>query len=473
MKKIIQSAFFLMMSFFSQAQMTITITAPSYTPILDNLYMAGTMNNWSEMSASHQFTRQTNGSFTLTLSGITNGTALSYKITRGSWATVETNASGGDVSNRTLTFQNGGAATISIANWHDFGFGEATHTISANVQVLDSDMLMPQLGGRTRRIWVYLPTDYTTNTAQRYPVVYMHDAQNLFDVATSFSGEWGIDEAMNSLAITDPNLTKAIIVGIDNGGASRIDEYCYWTNPTYGGGEGDEYMAFLVNTLKPTIDQRYRTLTDRANTALIGSSLGGLISYYGALEYQNIIGKAGVFSPSFWFSNQIIPWTQAKGKQQSMRLYFVCGDSESSGMVPDMNNVYSSLQGIGFSEPNELKKKVVSGGQHSEWFWRQEFPDAYRWLFASSPSPTLSIPVRGIALSTAPNPTTDITQLTTSVPAGTSVLVQVFNPQNQLISQFTTTQNPIPINLTNQIRGVYYVRVIANNRIAGMRISKI
>jgi predicted alpha/beta superfamily hydrolase len=128
---------------------------------------------------------------------------------------------------------------------------------------MDENFFMPQLN-RSRRIWLYLPPAYETSGLS-YPVMYMHDGQNLFDVLTAYSGEWEVDEALNTLASQGHKVP--IVVGIDNGGTNRIGEYTPWSNPDYGGGDGDLYIRFIVETLKPYIDQHYRTLSDRSNTA--------------------------------------------------------------------------------------------------------------------------------------------------------------------------------------------------------------
>jgi metallo-beta-lactamase class B len=144
-------------------------------------------------------------------------------------------------------------------------------TATASVSILDTAFAMPQLE-RTRRIWLYLPPGYAAST-RRYPVLYMHDGQNLFDAATSFAGEWGVDETLDSLhALGDPGV---IVVGIDNGRMKRMDEYTPWHNTRYGGGEGDAYVDFLTQTLKPYVDAHYRTLAERVHTGVAGSSMGG------------------------------------------------------------------------------------------------------------------------------------------------------------------------------------------------------
>src|SRR3712207_4115220 len=132
---------------------------------------------------------------------------------------------------------------------------------------LDTAFAMPQLG-RTRRVWIYLPPDYATSS-KRYPVLYMHDGQNVFDAATSYAGEWGVDEALDSLHAAGDH--GAIVVAVDNGHQQRMNEYSPWKHPQAGGGEGDGYVDFLALTLKPYVDARYRTRPDAASTGIMGS----------------------------------------------------------------------------------------------------------------------------------------------------------------------------------------------------------
>ncbi|WP_373941728.1 alpha/beta hydrolase-fold protein [Polaribacter sejongensis] len=133
---------------------------------------------------------------------------------------------------------------------------EKLSTKAANVSILQTTFVINGLNDIAHKIWLYLPPNYTTST-EKYDVIYMHDAQNLFDDATSFVGEWGIDETLNTLyKNTGKNF---IVVGIENGGEKRIEEYTPWKNEKYGGGKGAIYINFLVNKLKPFIDKKYRT----------------------------------------------------------------------------------------------------------------------------------------------------------------------------------------------------------------------
>ncbi|MCB0640824.1 MAG: alpha/beta hydrolase, partial [Phaeodactylibacter sp.] len=174
--------------------------------------------------------------------------------------------------------------------------------------------------------------------------------------------------------------SSAIVVGIDNGGSHRIDEYSPWVHPSYGGGEGDEYTEFLVYTLKPYIDSHYRTLGDAANTGIIGSSMGGLVSLYAALEFPQVFGKAGIFSPSLWFSEQAFQHVAARGKQQDQKWYLLAGSQEGGNMAANAYRLENLLHKVGFTV-SQIALVIKEDGSHSEWFWAREFPDAYIWLF--------------------------------------------------------------------------------------------
>ncbi|HRO72156.1 MAG TPA: alpha/beta hydrolase-fold protein, partial [Saprospiraceae bacterium] len=173
------------------------------------------------------------------------------------------------IPNRKFTY-NGTPSTIdlTISGWE--GSSNVNSTASDQVSILTDSFYIPQLN-RYRRIWLYLAKNYTTSTLS-FPVLYMHDGQNLFDKKTSFAGEWQVDEALDSLDKSGYNV--AIVVGIDNDGGKRLDEYSPWLNSKYGGGEGDKYIDFIAQTLKPYIDRNYRTIPDADHTGIMGSSMG-------------------------------------------------------------------------------------------------------------------------------------------------------------------------------------------------------
>ncbi|HSD05607.1 alpha/beta hydrolase [Flavobacterium sp.] len=245
---------------------------------------------------------------------------------------------------------------------------------TASKQVSTFTMEIPQLK-TTRKIWLYLPIGYETSN-KKYPVIYMHDAQNLFDAKTSFAGEWNVDEKLDSLK------APVIVVGIENGGEKRINELTPYKNEKYGGGDTDKYLDFIVNTLKPEIDKKYRTKPNAKNTTIMGSSLGGLTSYYAVIKYPEVFGKAGVFSPAFWINRKEINDLTTNSKKIKAKIYFLCGDSEGDddSMVKDLNHIELLLNTNRCSCLHLNKKVIVKGGHHNEKLWRDGFANAIVWL---------------------------------------------------------------------------------------------
>ena len=251
-------------------------------------------------------------------------------------------------------------------------------TKSANVSILKKEFVIENLNDISHKVWLYLPPNYE-NSDEKYPVIYMHDAQNLFDDATSFVGEWDVDGTLNTLY--EKTGKGFIVVAVENGGEKRIEEYTPYKNEKYGGGKGDIYIDFLANELKPYIDKNYKTLTTPENTALIGSSLGGLISFYGGLKYPEVFGKIGALSTSFWFSSdKINDFTKENGNQQNTKIYFLVGEKEGDSMVPDTENMAKLLVDLGFPAEN-IKTKIVAEGKHTESFWKTEFLEVIKFLY--------------------------------------------------------------------------------------------
>jgi predicted alpha/beta superfamily hydrolase len=213
-------------------------------------------------------------------------------------------------------------------------------------------------------------------------VIYMHDAQNLFDDATSYAGEWGIDETLDAFARTRG--FEAIVVGIDHGDAERVRELSPWTNPRYGPAAGEQYMAFVVDVVKPFIDARYRTRPDRENTAIAGSSMGGLVSHYALLRYPQVFGKAAIFSPSYWYSDAVYTQTLAHPWPAGTRAYFYIGGREGDESVPDLRRMVALLA-TPDRPPGDITVHVAPEAEHNERAWRAEFPRAIAWLFDLRP----------------------------------------------------------------------------------------
>ena len=252
-------------------------------------------------------------------------------------------------------------------------------TAGASVLLITPPLHMAGLD-RDRSIRVYLPPSYG-NGKRRYPVLYMHDGQNLFDDATSFVGEWDVDESMDALAKS--NGIEVIVVGIDHGQDKRISELSPWANPKYGVAEGRQYMDFVVGTVKPYIDQHFRTRRGRKDTGILGSSLGAMTSHYAIYQYPQVFGKAGLFSPAYWFADEVYAFTAARHLRPGTRLYLVAGDQEGDEpqkVVADVRRMEAQLRAAG-DRMVALSVAIRPGAGHNEKFWKSEFPQAMIFLF--------------------------------------------------------------------------------------------
>ena len=352
---------------------------PLYHPSGSDIYLSGSFNGWNPQDESFKFKHSPDGIYSLDLElekGISE-----YKITRGGWDKVECKKGGDATENRILKADNDKTIELVVEEWTDrFPAAPKKSTASENVQIIDTAFLIPQLK-RTRRIWIYLPDSYAS-TSKRFPVIYMHDGQNLFDDATAYSGEWGIDEYLDSLG-KDAN--QCIVVGVDNGGTKRMNEYCPYDFSLEGiapghphnKAEGSEYVDFIVKTLKPFIDKKYRTVKNKANTSIAGSSMGGLISLYAILKYPKVFGAAGVFSPALWIAPKIFEDIKSKGKKVSSNIYFYAGKQEDVRMAPDMLRAYEAMAKVSKSK---MQAVIRDDGKHNEKTWRNEFPLFYEWI---------------------------------------------------------------------------------------------
>lgn len=346
-------------------------TLPSYHSSGSDIYAAGSFNGWNPRDSNYKFHSGSNGQYTLSIK-LTKG-AYEYKITRGDWSNAECKKDGAATANRQLKVDADITEDLVVEEWQDrFPAPAKKSTASKNVHIIDTAFLIPQLK-RTRRIWVYLPEGYDSNTKSRYPVMYMHDGQNVFDESTAYSGEWGVDDFLDST-----QLKKCIVVAIDNGGVKRMNEYNPYNNTRFGKGEGGKYIDFLVKILKPYIDKRYRTVKTKAGTAIAGSSMGGLISLYAVLKYPAVFGSAGIFSPALWIGGKkIFADIKAKGSKVNSRIYFYGGKQEGETMVPDMLKAFEAMATVSKSVMTTV---IRDEGKHNEANWRNEFPLFYKWI---------------------------------------------------------------------------------------------
>jgi predicted alpha/beta superfamily hydrolase len=261
-------------------------------------------------------------------------------------------------------------------------------TVAGDVRVLRG---VEGNGLAARDILVYLPPSYESEPDRRYPVLYMHDGQNVFDASTSYAGEWGADEAAEELAGRG---LQAIIVAVPNGGDARMDEYGPWPGLLHhhsGGGKAEEYLRYLLDTVRPAVDGAWRTLADREHTGIAGSSMGGLISLYAALTQPQVFGYCAALSPSLWWAHGRI-LTLARGRRgPKPRVYLDTGLIEGHSHALRLRKLRDRLEKAGY----EVAHVEDETGDHSEGAWRRRFPAALEWFLdpAARPGEPAAAPV--------------------------------------------------------------------------------
>lgn len=277
------------------------------------------------------------------------------------------------------------------AQWISYHALHEQNTCTGDIRVFPA-LHSPQLQNE-RDIVVWLPVSYE-QTDHRYPVIYMHDGQNLFDANTAPFGEWRVDESMTALA--DEGI-EAIIVGIPNTGDQRLYEYSPYSDYFRGTefiGRGDLYLKFIVETVKPLIDSSFRTDTSADKTAIAGSSMGGLISLYGLLTYPEVFGLCGAFSPAYWFGSSGLINTVREKATGSGRVYMDVGTLEgptltrwrgegadhNSAYVRGVRDVFAVLVDKGYRIDDTVRYVEDKGAKHNEAAWAARFPDAIRFL---------------------------------------------------------------------------------------------
>lgn len=264
-----------------------------------------------------------------------------------------------------------------MSAWREYG----GQTVTGTVKVLE-DVFSPELGNR-RDLLVLLPPSWPRE-GRRWPVLYMQDGQNLFDAATSFAGEWGVDETMP--ALSEEGL-EAIVVAIPNTGKDRLDEYSPFPDPGHGGGKGDAYLEFLVSRVKPIVDAEFPTDPSREATGILGSSMGGLISLYAFFRRPEVFGSCGALSPAFWFARGAIFETVRQSPRVPGRIYLDTGTREMGRARfwrgPRRSSVaemHALLRHKGYSDLADLRYFEEKGGEHNEAAWGRRLPAALRFL---------------------------------------------------------------------------------------------
>ncbi|MDX2183230.1 MAG: alpha/beta hydrolase-fold protein [Gemmatimonadaceae bacterium] len=246
---------------------------------------------------------------------------------------------------------------------------------------LVSGIYSPGLGN-TRDLHVYLPPSYDDSPDARYPVVYLHDGQNLFDDRLSFAGSWRAAAAADAAARLGH---EAILVGISNSADGRIGEYTPFRDRRVGGGNADRYLLFVIRTVKPRIDALFRTRGDREHTMLGGSSLGGLVSLYGFFRFPEYFGGASVQSPSLWFADGAIFDYVAAAPYTPGRIFLDVGCQEGEGTLRNARRMREMLLSKGYETGRTLRWVEDRTGKHHESAWGRRLKRALPFLLTELP----------------------------------------------------------------------------------------
>ncbi len=273
-----------------------------------------------------------------------------------------------------------------MATWQDYN--QQPNTVVGRLKLL-SALHSPQLQNE-RDILVWLPPSY--DGQRSFPVIYMHDGQNLFDEHTSFVGEWRVDETITALAQEG---LEAIVVGIPNIQDRRLNEYSPFDDQRFGDGVGMAYLDFIVQTVKPIIEADFCVHTDVANTGIAGSSMGGIISLF-ALFYVDVFGMVGAFSPQLAYGNEAIFDYVKAAAFHPARIYMDVGTREFKNMAvtsaeePEMSRRYLErvrhMHDLLVAKGYEKMMHYVEeeGAVHHEEAWARRLPGALRFLLAGA-----------------------------------------------------------------------------------------
>lgn len=230
---------------------------------------------------------------------------------------------------------------------------------------------------------VYVPQAFNDDPNRFFPVLYMHDGQNLFDPKTSFikGNYWRVGETADAL-IASGEVEPLVIVGIYNAGPKRINEYTPLEDRRLGGGNADAYGQMLVEDLKPFVAHQYRTLAGAENCGMGGSSLGGLVTLYLGMRYPEVFGKLAVLSPSVWWRDRVIlKYVEQVRQQTGQRIWLDIGTNEGRRAMPDARALKRMLVKKGWRPGKDLEYREIPGGQHSEYAWAERVGPMLKFLF--------------------------------------------------------------------------------------------
>lgn len=368
----------------SKGQTTISNTNESLIIILTTgqddlrpIYISGNFNDWKTQDDQFKMMQQQDGSYYFIFpKGFNYPEELLYKFTKGDWSDVEIDSFGNRTENRS-TKKHSGTQLEHVERWRKNWLPFKPNYLP-QVLLISDEFEIPQLH-KTRKIWALLPHDYD-DTDESYPVMYLQDAQNLFNENAAF-GNWEIDKKL--AVMSEYKIGKIIIIAIEHAEEDRIKEYNVGKT-VLGKGQGKKYIRFVTETLKPFVDSNFRTKTEREFTGIGGSSMGGLVSIFSGLRYPEVYGKLMIFSPSLW----VVPALKINPDAtitDDTKIYLYAGGDESATMIEQVQSFKNEILSSEFvKDKNKINLSINANGKHSETYWSDEFPKAIEWLFFNS-----------------------------------------------------------------------------------------
>lgn len=346
------------------------------------LFITGDFNNWHPASWQVGVVPKAGGDGSINLGGLEEG-VHEFRLTRGSWHTLACDEAGRLGQPYELHTGQDAGFELTIEGWRD---DFPLSTAGPQVSLLEDAFFFPEMGVH-KRIWIYLPQHYALSN-DRYPVIYMHDGQHLFDEATAPGRkgpiEWRVDKTI------DRSQHDAIVVAIAHADGADERKNEYFTNPSehFPQPRGRAYLADVVHTLKPHIDGRFRTLSGKWHTAMVGSSVGGLLTLYAGTYYPEVFGTLGVFSPSIWLDERQVfdhvACIAPRADFHDQHYYFYGGGRENrakpkGGNVDMQTDVLDAIRVMERTIKPGLSVKINPQGKHGALYWQGAFADFFEW----------------------------------------------------------------------------------------------
>jgi len=341
------------------------------------VYISGNFNNWITQDKNYMMEQIGANLYQFDFAPDFNlPEELLYKFTKGDWSEVEIGKNNEITPNRSTKLRFGKVREYVPKwrkNWLPF-----KENYLPKVILISDEFEIPQLN-KTRKIWALLPHDYDSSN-ESYPVMYLQDAQNLFNEKAKY-GNWEIDKKLAVMA--EYKIGKIIIIAIEHAEEDRLKEYNVGKT-VLGKGQGKKYIKFMIKTLKPFVDSNFRTKKEREFTGVGGSSMGALVSIFSGLRYPEIFGKLMIFSPSLWVVPKLKIDSEA-AESSNTKIYIYAGGDESATMIEHVKKFKKNIIASEFvKDKMKINLSINMEGTHSERYWSDEFPKAIEWLFFNS-----------------------------------------------------------------------------------------